>query len=245
MTSLDPATGHDDGFLQLGISGNYQFPGVRATAPGCTTSRSATRGQYDLVMGDFTTAGGLPRQQIFMLDLSTNARIGHGLDVAGVGRQPGRAERVEPRRLPVPVRARRAVLPPGRGMVAGRSEHLHRDHRLSPQRLPDRQLPAHRALRRRGRVPGDHQPGTAAQRPARLRAAQVGELHGLRLALLRRGGRQHRLRRRARALGVQPQRLRRRRPGCGQRPGHGRPLARPTAASSGTRRAAGASAPTT
>ena len=38
MTSLNPTTGQDDGFLHLSISGNYQFPGV-ATRPGCTTSR--------------------------------------------------------------------------------------------------------------------------------------------------------------------------------------------------------------
>ena len=29
MTSLDPTTGKDDGFVHLSISGNYQFPGVR------------------------------------------------------------------------------------------------------------------------------------------------------------------------------------------------------------------------
>src|SRR5260370_41837742 len=28
MTSLNPTTGADDGFIRLNISGNYQFPGV-------------------------------------------------------------------------------------------------------------------------------------------------------------------------------------------------------------------------
>jgi hypothetical protein len=69
MTSLSPTTGKDDGFLQLAISGNYSY------APNNTTrvynQQLSHGGTLDLVEGDFTTAGGLPRQQIFMLDLST------------------------------------------------------------------------------------------------------------------------------------------------------------------------------
>jgi hypothetical protein len=75
MTSLNPTTGKNDGFIHLGISGNYQFCG-----PSECTSDNATRvynqqlshgRTLDLVEGDFTSAGGQPRQQIFMLNLAT------------------------------------------------------------------------------------------------------------------------------------------------------------------------------
>jgi hypothetical protein len=75
MTSLDATTGKNDGFIHLGISGNYQF----CNGSQCTTD-NPTRvynqqlshgGTLDLVEGDFTSAGGLPRQQIFMLNLAT------------------------------------------------------------------------------------------------------------------------------------------------------------------------------
>jgi hypothetical protein len=72
MTSLNPTTGRDDGFLHLSISGNYQFSGVTSNATRVYNQSLSHSGQYDLVMGDFTSAGGLPRQQIFMLDLSTS-----------------------------------------------------------------------------------------------------------------------------------------------------------------------------
>jgi hypothetical protein len=80
MTSLNPATGKDDGFLQLNISGNYLFctPGSKTE---CATSQNnPTRvynqqlspdGTLDLVEGDFTSVGGQARQQIFMLNLTT------------------------------------------------------------------------------------------------------------------------------------------------------------------------------
>jgi len=72
MTSLSPVTGRDDGFLRLGISGNYQFSGVASNATRVFNQSLSHSGQYDLVMGDFTSAGGLPRQQIFMLNLATS-----------------------------------------------------------------------------------------------------------------------------------------------------------------------------
>ena len=72
MTSLDPTTGKDDGFLKLNISGNYQFPGVSSNPTRVYNQALSNDGQYDLVMGDFTSAGGLPRQQIFMLNLTTS-----------------------------------------------------------------------------------------------------------------------------------------------------------------------------
>jgi hypothetical protein len=76
MTSLNATTGKDDGFLHLAISGNYHFCGSSQC-----TSDNPTRvynqqishgGTLDLVEGDFTSAGGLPRQQIFMLNLATS-----------------------------------------------------------------------------------------------------------------------------------------------------------------------------
>jgi hypothetical protein len=71
MTSLNPVTGKDDGFLKLGISGNYNFSGVSSNPTRVYNQSLSHSGLYDLVMGDFTTAGGLPRQQIFMLNLAT------------------------------------------------------------------------------------------------------------------------------------------------------------------------------
>src|SRR5215813_2158736 len=74
MTSLNATTGVDDGFINLNILGNYQF-----CSPSRCTSSNPTKvynqqlshgGTLDLVEGDFTSVGGLPRQQIFMLDLS-------------------------------------------------------------------------------------------------------------------------------------------------------------------------------
>jgi hypothetical protein len=70
MASLDPTTGKDDGFLGLAISGNYSW--ARSNATRIYNQSLSHSGDYDLVMGDFTSAGGLPRQQIFMLDLTTS-----------------------------------------------------------------------------------------------------------------------------------------------------------------------------
>jgi len=72
LASLDPATGQDDGFIKLNISGNYQYPGVSSNPTRVYNQAVSHGGTLDLVMGDFTSVGGLPRQQIFMLDLTTN-----------------------------------------------------------------------------------------------------------------------------------------------------------------------------
>jgi hypothetical protein len=72
FTSLNPTTGKDDGFLKLNISGNYNFPGVSSNATRVYNQALSHGGQLDLVMGDFTSVGGLPRQQIFMLNLATS-----------------------------------------------------------------------------------------------------------------------------------------------------------------------------
>jgi hypothetical protein len=65
MASLNPSTGKNDGFLNLGISG--QVPNGPTKVYNQQLSHSGT---LDLVEGNFTSVGGLPRQQIFMLDLS-------------------------------------------------------------------------------------------------------------------------------------------------------------------------------
>jgi hypothetical protein len=72
MTSLNPTTGKDDGFVQLHISGNYQFPGVSSNGTRVYNQALSHGGTLDLVMGDFTEVGGVPRQQIFMLNLATS-----------------------------------------------------------------------------------------------------------------------------------------------------------------------------
>ena len=69
MTSLNPVTGNDDGFVSLDISGNYSYAPNNATR--VYNQALSNGGTLDLVMGDFTSAGGLPRQQIFMLNLAT------------------------------------------------------------------------------------------------------------------------------------------------------------------------------
>jgi hypothetical protein len=72
MASLNPVTGKNDGFIHLGISGSYQYPGVSSNTTNIYNQEISHSGSLDLVMGDFTSVGGLPRQQIFMLDLATN-----------------------------------------------------------------------------------------------------------------------------------------------------------------------------
>ena len=70
FASLSPATGKDDGFAHLGISGHYSFPGVDSNPTKVYNQQISHSGTLDLVEGDFTSVGGQGRQQIFMLDLS-------------------------------------------------------------------------------------------------------------------------------------------------------------------------------
>src|ERR1700735_3415116 len=71
MTSLNPTTGKDDGFVHLSISGNYNFSGVSSNGTRVYNQELSHGGTLDLVMGDFTSVGGLGRQQIIMLNLAT------------------------------------------------------------------------------------------------------------------------------------------------------------------------------
>ena len=69
MVSLNPATGKSDGFLHLNISGHYDWPGVGSNSTHVYNQQLSHSGTLDLVEGDFTSVGGLPRQQIFMLNV--------------------------------------------------------------------------------------------------------------------------------------------------------------------------------
>jgi hypothetical protein len=75
FASLNTSTGTDDGFLHLSISGNYQFPGVSGNPTRVYNQQLSHGGTLDLVEGDFTSVGGLPRQQIFMLNLSGSTAV--------------------------------------------------------------------------------------------------------------------------------------------------------------------------
>jgi hypothetical protein len=70
LASLDPATGRDDGFAHLNISGHYVYPGVHTNPTKVYNQQLSHGGTLDLVEGDFTSVGGVPRQQIFMLNVS-------------------------------------------------------------------------------------------------------------------------------------------------------------------------------
>jgi hypothetical protein len=72
MASLNPTTGKDDGFVHLSISGSYQYAGVTTNTTNIYNQSISHSGSLDLVMGDFTSVGGQPRQQIFMLNLATS-----------------------------------------------------------------------------------------------------------------------------------------------------------------------------
>jgi hypothetical protein len=73
FASLSPATGRDDGFAHLNISGHYVYPGVHTNPTKVYNQQLSHSGNLGLVEGDFTSVGGLGRQQVFMLDLSGSA----------------------------------------------------------------------------------------------------------------------------------------------------------------------------
>jgi hypothetical protein len=78
FASVNPATGKDDGFLQLHITGHYHYcdPSTGKCTHGTHSEidkqQLSHNGQFDLVMGNFTSVGGKARQQIFMLDLAAD-----------------------------------------------------------------------------------------------------------------------------------------------------------------------------
>jgi hypothetical protein len=71
MASLNATTGKDDGLLRLHISGHYSYPGVVSNPTRIFNQQVSHTGTLDLVEGDFTSVGGKPRQQMFMLNLAS------------------------------------------------------------------------------------------------------------------------------------------------------------------------------
>ncbi|HUC58983.1 MAG TPA: hypothetical protein VMA95_16395 [Streptosporangiaceae bacterium] len=71
MASLNYETGKDDGLLRLNISGHYVYPGVAENGTRIYNQQLSHSGTLDLVEGDFTSVGGRPRRQIFMLNLAS------------------------------------------------------------------------------------------------------------------------------------------------------------------------------
>ena len=70
--ALSSSTGAPSGYLGLDISGNYQFPGVASNGTRVYNQQLSHDGTRVLVEGDFTSVGGLPRQQIFMISLGSS-----------------------------------------------------------------------------------------------------------------------------------------------------------------------------
>ncbi len=70
--SLNPATGKDDGYLSLAVSGHYVYTGVKTNNTEIYNQQLSPNGNNVLVEGDFTTVGGVARQQIFMLSLGAS-----------------------------------------------------------------------------------------------------------------------------------------------------------------------------
>jgi len=56
--------------VHLSISGHYVYPGVLSNPTKVYNQQLSHSGTLDLVEGDFTSVGGLGRQQIFMLNVS-------------------------------------------------------------------------------------------------------------------------------------------------------------------------------
>lgn len=80
LASLNLASGKDDGYVDLNISGNYVFtdqggkPSSSNPTNVYTMELSPSRSKL-LVTGDFTSVGGVGRRQLFMLDLGATATV--------------------------------------------------------------------------------------------------------------------------------------------------------------------------
>jgi hypothetical protein len=73
--SLSLATGKDDGYLNLNVSGHYVFPGSAPDKTKIYNQQLSPDGGHVLVEGDFTKVESNPRQQIFMLNLGTHGNV--------------------------------------------------------------------------------------------------------------------------------------------------------------------------
>ena len=63
--SLNPSTGANDGYVNFGISGTYQYPGVAYEATKVYNQQVSHGGARVMVEGVFTSVKGQPRQQAF------------------------------------------------------------------------------------------------------------------------------------------------------------------------------------
>jgi hypothetical protein len=78
FASLNPVTGRNDGYLDLGISGTYQYLDATGRPANKTTTHVYNQqishdGTKDLIEGVFTTVGGQPRRQVAVVDLGPTA----------------------------------------------------------------------------------------------------------------------------------------------------------------------------
>lgn len=70
-SSLNTTTGKNDGYLDLHISGHYSYSGVADNNTKIYSQQLSHAGGRVMVEGDFTSAGGQSRQQVFQLWLNT------------------------------------------------------------------------------------------------------------------------------------------------------------------------------
>lgn len=78
MSSLNPRTGKDDGYIHLGISGSYNYchNGKCANDPTRVFNQQLSHsGKYELIEGAFTRVGGKSRQQVVMLKLGKHVSV--------------------------------------------------------------------------------------------------------------------------------------------------------------------------
>ena len=73
--SLSLATGRDDGYLNLHVSGRYVFPGADHNRTAVYNQQLSPHGSQVLAEGTFTRVQGKARQQIFMLNLGRRGDV--------------------------------------------------------------------------------------------------------------------------------------------------------------------------
>jgi hypothetical protein len=75
FVGLSSSTGIPDSYLNLNISGNYQYGDAAPNGTRVYNQQLSHGGKRLLVEGDFTSAGGRSRQQVFMLALGRNRAV--------------------------------------------------------------------------------------------------------------------------------------------------------------------------
>lgn len=73
--SLNVATGSNDGYINLNISGTYQYSGVSPNVTEVYNQQVSHGGARVMVEGVFTSVGGQPRQQVFQEWLGPKAQV--------------------------------------------------------------------------------------------------------------------------------------------------------------------------